>query len=138
MLTTLTMIAVTIFPKYFESIQGAQEIGTYLIYIFFVVIGIPASIMLIFQNAPLLLVFVFIVVLSNMMISFLLGKVFNFSLEEVIVASNANIGGPTTAAAMAIAKGWTKLVIPILLVGTLGYIVGNYIGTGIGVWFSSF
>ncbi|WP_156112602.1 DUF819 family protein, partial [Halobacillus sp. BBL2006] len=47
-------------------------------------------------------------------------------------------GGPTTAAAMAIAKGWTKLVIPILLVGTLGYIVGNYIGTGIGVWFSQF
>ncbi|MFQ3544961.1 DUF819 family protein [Halobacillus rhizosphaerae] len=138
MLTTLTMITVTVFPKYFESIQGAQEIGTYLIYIFFVVIGIPASIMLIFQNAPLLLVFVFIVVLSNMLMSFLLGKVFNFSLEEVIVASNANIGGPTTAAAMAIAKGWTKLVIPILLVGTLGYIVGNYIGTGIGVWFSSF
>ncbi|GGF29485.1 membrane protein [Halobacillus andaensis] len=138
MLTTLTMIAVTLFPRYFEGIRGAQEIGTYLIYIFFVVIGIPASIVLIFQNAPLLLVFVFIVVMSNMIVSFVLGRVFKFSLEEVIVASNANIGGPTTAAAMAIAKGWTKLVVPILLVGTLGYIVGNYIGTGIGVWFSGF
>ncbi|MFG6147758.1 DUF819 family protein [Halobacillus sp. B23F22_1] len=138
MLTTLTMIAVTVFPKYFEGIHGAQEIGTYLIYIFFVVIGIPASVVLIFQNAPMLLVFVFIIVMSNMVVSFVLGRVFKFSLEEVIVASNANIGGPTTAAAMAIAKGWTKLVVPILLVGTLGYIVGNYIGTGIGVWFSSF
>ncbi|UOQ94669.1 DUF819 family protein [Halobacillus shinanisalinarum] len=138
MLTTLTMIAVTVFPKYFEGIRGSQELGTYLIYIFFVVIGVPASIALIFQNAPLLLVFVFIVVASNMIISFLLGRIFKFSLEEVIVASNANIGGPTTAAAMAIAKGWTRLVVPILLVGTLGYIVGNYIGTGIGVWFSGF
>ncbi|MFC7320049.1 DUF819 domain-containing protein [Halobacillus campisalis] len=138
MLTTLTMIAVTVFPKYFEGIRGAQEIGTYLIYIFFVVIGIPASIALIFQNAPLLLVFVFIVVMSNMIVSFVLGRIFKFSLEEVIVASNANIGGPTTAAAMAIARGWTKLVVPILLVGTLGYVVGNYIGTGIGVWFSGF
>ncbi|WP_101842803.1 DUF819 domain-containing protein [Halobacillus sp. Marseille-P3879] len=138
MLTTLTMVAVTMFPRYFEGIRGAQEIGTYLIYIFFVVIGVPASIVLIFQNAPMLLVFVFIVVMSNMLVSFVLGRLFKFSLEEVIVASNANIGGPTTAAAMAIAKGWTKLVVPILLVGTLGYIVGNYIGTGIGVWFSGF
>ncbi|WP_431803782.1 DUF819 domain-containing protein [Halobacillus andaensis] len=138
MLTTLTMVTVTMFPRYFEGIRGAQEIGTYLIYIFFVVIGVPASIVLIFQNAPMLLVFVFIVVMSNMLVSFVLGRLFKFSLEEVIVASNANIGGPTTAAAMAIAKGWTKLVVPILLVGTLGYIVGNYIGTGIGVWFSGF
>lgn len=93
MLTTLTMLAVTFFPSYFENIRGSQEIGTYLIYIFFVVIGVPASIVLIFQNAPLLLVFVFIIVASNMIVSFVLGKVFKFSLEEVIVASNANVGG---------------------------------------------
>src|SRR5699024_2120323 len=34
MLTTLTLILVTMLPKYFESINGAQEIGTFLIYIF--------------------------------------------------------------------------------------------------------
>jgi uncharacterized membrane protein len=58
MLTTLTFLALALFPKYFESINGSQEIGTFLIYLFFVVIGIPASILLIVQNAPLLLVFV--------------------------------------------------------------------------------
>ena len=138
MLTTLTMISVAVFPRYFENIHGAQEIGTYLIYIFFVVIGVPASLPLILQHAPLILIFVAIMVLVNMVISFLLGKVFKFSLEEIILSSNANIGGPTTAAAMAISKGWTKLVGPILLVGTLGYIIGNYAGTAIGVWFSGF
>lgn len=137
MLTTLTMLSVTLFPRYFESINGAQEIGTYLIYIFFVVIGVPASIPLILQHAPLILVFVTIMVFINMVISFTVGKVFKFSLEEIILASNANIGGPTTAAAMAISRGWTKLVGPILLVGTLGYIIGNYAGTFIGVWFSN-
>lgn len=138
MLTTLTMLAVTFFPRYFESINGAQEIGTYLIYIFFVVIGVPASLPLIIQHAPLILVFVTIMVFINMVISFTAGKIFKFSLEEIILASNANIGGPTTAAAMAISRGWTKLVGPILLVGTLGYIIGNYAGTFIGVWFSNF
>ncbi|WP_040227380.1 DUF819 family protein [Bhargavaea cecembensis] len=132
MLTTLTVAAVTLMPKFFDSLHGAQEIGTYLIYIFFVVIGVPASIPLLVQNAPLLLIFVFIIVLLNMIVTFTAGKAMKFSLEEIIVASNANIGGPTTAAAMAIAKGWKNLIVPVMLVGTMGYIIGNYLGTIVG------
>lgn len=132
MLTTLTVAAVTLMPKFFDSLHGAQEIGTYLIYIFFVVIGVPASIPLLVQNAPLLLIFVFIIVLLNMTVTFTAGKTMKFSLEEIIVASNANIGGPTTAAAMAIAKGWKNLIVPVMLVGTMGYIIGNYLGTIVG------
>ncbi|MFC3419080.1 DUF819 domain-containing protein [Salinicoccus hispanicus] len=137
MLTTLTLLIVSLVPKYFERINGAQEIGTFLIYIFFVVIGVPASIPLILQNAPLILVFAAIIVFINMIVSFSVGKLFKFDLEEIVLASNANIGGPTTAAAMAISRGWTKLVGPILIVGTLGYIIGNYIGTALGLWYSS-
>ncbi|MBT2215765.1 DUF819 family protein [Virgibacillus dakarensis] len=129
MLTTITVLAVTFFSRFFENIHGAQEIGTYLIYIFFVVIGVPASLPLLISNAPLLLVFLGIIVLFNMLVTFTVGKLFKFSLEEIIVASNANIGGPTTAAAFAIAKGWTKLIVPIMLVGTLGYVIGNYLGS---------
>lgn len=137
MLTTITLLAVTLFPRYFENIHGTQEIGTFLIYIFFVVIGVPASIQVILQNAPLIFVFCALMVIINMIISFGIGKIFKFSLEEIILASNANIGGPTTAAAMAISKGWIKLVGPIMLVGTLGYIIGNYIGSAIGAWLST-
>ncbi|WP_017549861.1 DUF819 family protein [Salinicoccus carnicancri] len=136
MLTTITLLLVSFIPRYFTSINGAQEIGTFLIYIFFVVIGVPASIPLIIQNAPLILLFAAIIVFINMIVSFSFGKFFKFSLEEIILSSNANIGGPTTAAAMAISRGWTKLVGPILIIGTLGYIIGNYIGTGLGVWFA--
>ena len=137
MLTTITLLLVSFVPRFFESINGAQEIGTFLIYIFFVVIGVPANIWLILQNAPLILVFAAIIVFINMTISFTAGRLFKFDLEEVVLSTNANIGGPTTAAAMAISRGWTKLVAPILIVGTLGYIIGNYLGTGLGIWFSS-
>lgn len=135
-LTTLTFVAMLLFPGYFKSIAGSQEIGTFLIYLFFMVIGIPASIPLIVQNAPLLLVFVFIIVACNLAISLGLGKLFKFDLEQILLASNANIGGPTTAAAMAIAKGWKNLVGPILVVGTVGYLIGNYLGTAVGVTFA--
>lgn len=136
-LTTLTFIALGVFPNYFSNLNGSQEIGTYLIHIFFVVIGIPASITLIIQTAPLLLVFAFIIVAINLMLSLVFGKLFRMSLEEILLASNANIGGPTTAAAFAIARGWKQLVGPILIVGTLGYIIGNYLGTFLAVWFES-
>lgn len=136
-LTTITFLSLALFPKYFESINGSQELGTFLIYLFFVVIGIPASISLIFKNAPLLLIFVAIIVAINMLISLVAGKLFKYDLEEILLVSNANIGGPTTAAAMAIAKGWTNLIGPILVVGTLGYIIGNYIGTTLGLWFGT-
>ena len=45
--------------------------------------------------------------------------------------------GATTAATMAIVKDWNKLIVPILLVGTLGFIIVNYIGTGLGSGFKN-
>ncbi len=131
-ITTLTMLLATFFSSTFSNIKSAQEIGTFLMYIFFVVIGVPASIPLILQKSPLLLVYCVVMVVVNMLVTFIGAKIFKFDLEEAILASNANIGGPTTAAAMAISKGWNKLVGPILIVGTLGYIIGNYFGILIG------
>lgn len=127
-ITTLTMLLATFMPNAIGEIKGSQEIGTFLIYIFLVVIGVPASIPLIISKSPWLLVFSAIVVLVNMITVFSAGKIFKFSLEECILASNANIGGPTTAAAMAISKGWTALIGPVMLVGTFGYVIGNYFG----------
>lgn len=137
-LTTLTLAATFAFPHYFEKMRGTQEIGTYMIYLFFVVIGIPADLRIILINAPLLLAFVFIVAISNLLVSLAAGRIFRFRLEEILLACNASVGGPTTAAAMAIAKGWRELVGPIMLVGTFGYLIGNYAGTLLGTWFSSF
>ncbi len=132
LITTFTMLLATYAPKFIGSIHGAQEIGTFLIYIFLVVIGVPASIPVILSQAPLLLVFTLVIVVINMIISLILGKIFKFNLEEILLCSNANIGGPTTAAAMAIAKGWNKLIGPSVLAGIFGYIIGNYLGIFMG------
>lgn len=131
-ITTITMLLATLIPNHLGEIRGSQEIGTFLIYIFFVVIGVPASILVILTKSPMLLVFCAIMVFINMLVSFLGGKLFKFNLEEIILASNANIGGPTTAAAMAISKGWVDLIGPIMMIGTLGYVIGNYFGLFVG------
>ena len=128
MITTITTVLATLFPGFFGNLAGAQEIGTFLIHIFFAVIGAPASIMLIIREAPLLFLFAAVIILMNMLFSLGFGKLLGYSIEEITVASNANIGGPTTAGAFAIAKGWHSLIVPALLAGTLGYVIGNYYG----------
>ena len=131
-ITTLSMIVATVCSKQMEELGGSQEIGTYLIYLFLFVIGVPASISAIITKAPLLLVFCAIMVAVNMLFCFGFGKLLKFDLEDIIIASNANIGGPTTAVAMAISKGWIKLVGPAMLVGVFGYVIGTYAGVFMG------
>ncbi|MCY1053003.1 DUF819 family protein, partial [Mammaliicoccus sciuri] len=40
--------------------------------------------------------------------------------------------------ALAISKGRQGLVGPILIIGTLGYVIGNYVGTLMGYFLSQF
>jgi uncharacterized membrane protein len=60
-----------------------------------------------------------------------IGKLARLSPATLSVASQAAIGGPTTAMAMAIARRWPALILPGMAVGLLGYAVGNYLGFGI-------
>ena len=133
-ITTISVIVATFFTKQVvEKMNGSQEIGTYLIYLFLFVIGVPANIMTVINKSPLFFVLCFIMVAVNMAFCFIGAKLFKGTLEDAIIASNANIGGPTTAAGMAISQGWTALVGPAMLVGVLGYVIGNYMGTLVGI-----
>lgn len=132
LMTTITTLLATFLPQKWKPNAGTQELGTYMIYLFFFAVGVPATLSDIIRQAPFLFLFCAIIVFSNMIFCFIGGKVLDFTLEDIILASNANIGGPTTAAAMAISKGWTDLTGAVLLVGTLGYAIGTYFGIFVG------
>lgn len=132
-LTTFSIAVPFFFPKFSEKITGSEEIGTFLIYIFFVLIGVPASFKTVIMKSPLLLLFCSLMLLMNFLITFGLGKVLRFELEELILVAAATSGGPMNAAAIAISKGWRALIFPSFLVGIWGYVIGNYIGYIIGI-----
>jgi uncharacterized membrane protein len=123
----------TAFPNWLPKIPGTYEIGMFLIYLFFVVIGIPASLYQIVTQAPILLAFCLTIAVINIVFTLTVGRAGKYSVEECVLASNANLGGPSTAAGMAIAKGWTRLIVPAILVGVYGYAVGNYVGLFVGL-----
>jgi uncharacterized membrane protein len=137
-ITAIVVSLASIFPKVIGSIEGADLIGTFLMQIFFAAIGASASVIVVIKYGPILFVFAALILLVHLIFLLVAGKIFKLDLAEIVIASNANMGGPTTAAAMAVARNWKSLVIPAILCGTLGYSVATFLGVALGYWLKSF
>lgn len=132
--TALTVTLATAAPRLCARLSGSEVIGTFLMQVFFAVIGASANIGMVLKVGPVLFVFAAVILLVHLAFLLLAGALVRLDLFELIIASNANVGGPTTAAAMAVARRWDRLVLPAILCGTLGYAVANFIGVGLGHW----
>ena len=130
-ITLIVITIATLFPKPMNKIKGADMIGTFLMQIFFAAIGASANIFVVLKVGPVLFLFAGLILLVHLMFILFFGKLFKLDLAEIVIASNANMGGPTTAAAMAVGRKWKPLVIPAILCGTLGYAVATFIGVGV-------
>ena len=76
--------------------------------------------------------FCLLAVFIHLFITLIIDKMFKFKLDKLLLASNVCIGEPTTAIAMSIAKGWNSLIIPTMIAGVCGYVLGNYAGIIVG------
>ena len=114
--------------------SGAEAIGSALMMMFFCTIGAAAGSLHALRGSGWLLIFIAIQLTLQLGISLALGRFFKISMPVVLIAANANVGGPATAAAMAGAKGWKSLVQPAVLTGALGYAIANGIGWAMGNW----
>ncbi len=133
-ITAIIVLVASLFPKQLGSIKGADKIGTLLMQVFFAAIGASANIIVVLKVGPVLFVFAAVILTVHLLFLLTAGKIFKLDLAEIVIASNANMGGPTTAAAMAVARKWKALVIPAILCGTLGYAVATFIGVAVGYW----
>lgn len=132
--TALVVILATAIPNQLQPYRRAASIlGIFFLQIFFAVAGAGGSIMSVMRRAPVLLVFSTVQILTHLACLMVVGRIFGSHKAHIFLASNANIGGPATAAAMARAKSWDTLVLPALLVGVLGYSIATFISLGLGV-----
>jgi uncharacterized membrane protein len=128
LITLITVAFTTVGRRWTERVQGTEELGAYFLYLFFFVIGLRADLIAVLRNVPVLFAFCLVMAVVNLVFTLSVGRLLKLKLEELLLSVNATLGGPASAAAMAIAMGWPKLVLPGLLAGLWGYVIGSFLG----------
>jgi len=130
-ITLLALLIGTVFPRQVKKLSGYREAGNVMMFIFLASIGAGADIWKLVETAPILFVFASVIIIVHLVVLFGIGKILKLDLAELAMASAVCIGGPASAPALASAKGWRDLLIPGLLLGSLGYAVGSFIGVSV-------
>jgi len=130
-LTLSTIGIVLAQTKFVANLKGSHNLGLYLVFIFLAVIGAYCEISAVAELKEVgitLLLFAGLAVLFHGILVILIGGLLYRDWEMIAIVSQANIGGGTTAIALAETFGRKDLVLPSILVGTLGTALGTYLG----------
>jgi len=111
--------------------RGAMQLGSVGLHFFFVLIGILSRVSEIVAVGAEVFVFTLIVVAVHGVVVFGAGKLLRLDVGTISVASQAAVGGPSSALAVAISREWRHLILPGVVIGLFGYAVGNYLGLGV-------
>ncbi|QJW90234.1 DUF819 family protein [Spirosoma taeanense] len=128
-LTTLALVLAQF--RIVNRLRGSRLLGLFGVYIFLAVIGAYCDVAALLRDGQLALVLfgmILLLVLIHAGILFGVGAVFRQDWDVLSIASQANIGGATSALALARSLNRPDLQLPAVLVGTLGNAIGTYLG----------
>lgn len=128
-LTTLALVLAQL--PVVQRLKGAMLCGWLIVMLFLAVIGALcdlSALQRLGQLGPSLILFVTTVVLIHGAITFGAGALLRVDPAMTAVASQANIGGGTSALALARSLGRSDLMLPAILIGSVGNAVGTYLG----------
>lgn len=125
-LTTYALLAAQL--PFVRRLQGSLQLGILALHLFFAVLGIGSRVQEIYAVGIEVFWFAALVVLVHGVIFLGLARVLRYDIDMTIVASQAAVGGPSTAMAIAVARGRADLTLPGAMAGLLGYAVGTYAG----------
>lgn len=130
----LTVIALILAQfRAITDLAGSRTLGLFSVYLFLCVIGAHCDVRALADIGPLglaLLVFTFTIIVVHGFVTFGAARLLRLDVDIAAVASQANVGGGTSALALARSLGRGDLVLPAVLIGSLG----NAVGTFLGLW----
>jgi len=133
-ITVLITIVANLFPSLLSKYESvAFQLGMIMMFVFLATIGAACDLSVMLSASPFILAFAAVTLGIHLCIILLVGKWLKFSLEEILIASIANAGGPSVAAPMAANFGMKKAVTPAILISILGYVIGTFLGVGTGL-----
>jgi uncharacterized membrane protein len=111
-----------------SRLEGAWEVGNIAFYLFFAAVGAMIHIYNAVVLSPILFAYVLIVIPVHMVFVYGVGRMLRMDVGVLTVASAAAKAGPPVVLAIAETRGWKSLELPGVLMGLLGYALGNYVG----------
>ena len=117
--------------KFVSNLKGGHDLGLYLVYLFLAVIGAYCEIGAVYQLKEIgftLLLFTTLAVSFHGILTIIIGGLVYRDWQMIAIVSQANVGGGASAIALAETFNRKELILPAILVGTLGNALGTYLG----------
>lgn len=114
-----------------SRLRGTRVLGMFAVYLFLAVIGAFCDVGKLGELGGLggaLLGFASVLVVVHGLITYGAARLLRLDLDVASVASQANVGGSTSALALARSLGRGDLVLPAVLIGSLGNAIGTFLG----------
>ncbi len=128
-LTTISLLLAQF--KWIQQLSGSRLLGIIGIYLFLAVIGAYCD----FNTLPALgdfavhlMVFVGLIVIIHGLFTFGVGSILKMDWDIIAIASQANVGGSGSALALAKSLKREDLLLPAILIATVGNALGTYLG----------
>jgi uncharacterized membrane protein len=114
-----------------SQLPGARVLGMWAVYLFLAVVGVFCDVRAMGGLGALgvaLLAFAALTVFIHGVLIFAVAWLARMDLDAAAVASQANVGGSTSALALAKSLGREDLLVPAILLGALGNAIGTFLG----------
>jgi len=129
-ITTLALVLAQV--PFVRKLSGSVVLGNFMVLLFLAGNGAQSVVARIIEVGPSIFYFAAGTVAVHGAVLFGLGRVFSLGGDFLAIASQANVGGSTTAMALAGSRNRPDLILPGFAVGMLGNAIGNYLGLAIG------
>ena len=110
------------------ALAGAEQCAGALLLLLFAGLGAAVDVRAAASLGLPTFAFIAVQLSVHLVVVLTFGRLLQLPRHLLLLASNAAVGGPATAAAMASATAWPGLVRPAILLGCVGYAVGTPIG----------
>jgi uncharacterized membrane protein len=126
-ITTLSIAAS--FYKPLHDRKYGYDIGMYFIYVFSIVVASMANVRAMdFTGALWIIGFLFFMEIVSLVIQVLTAKIFKVDADTAVIASVTYINSPPFVPMIAASMRNSRVLMPGLSIGVIGYAVGNYLG----------
>lgn len=136
-ITSLALIG-SLIPR-LNRIEKTFQLGMYFVLVFSFVFASIANITEIFSAGYLgLLAYVLYAYFGSLLLHLLLSRIFRVNADDYLITTTAFIYSPPFVPVIAAALKNKEVIITGITVGIIGYVIGNYMGVGLGYFLKGF